>query len=125
VSRGVKVLVAGLLLSLSACSHGTGDVEPDNRRVTIEVRNQHALPMEIYALGAGSFQRLGLVHPGLDNTFYVPRNLIGSGSVRLEARPSGNGTQPFRSGDLLLNPGSVVDFVIAPQLFSSTVTQRP
>ncbi|MGH7579779.1 MAG: hypothetical protein ACREM9_06380 [Gemmatimonadales bacterium] len=121
----MKVLVAGLALTLSACSHGTGDVEPDNRRVTVEVRNQHALPMEVYALGAGSFHRLGVVHPGMDGTFYIPRNLVGSGSVQLEARPSGNGAQPFRSGDLLLNPGSVLDFIIAPQLFSSTVTQRP
>jgi len=123
VSRGVNVLVAGLVLTLSACSHGTGGVEPDNRRVTVEVRNQHALPIEVYALGGGSLHRLGLVHPGLDGTFYIPRNLVGGGSVRLEARPAGTG-QPFRSGDLLLSPGSVVDLIIAPQLFSSTATVR-
>jgi hypothetical protein len=123
VSRGLNVLVAGLVLTLSACSQGTGGVEPDNRRVTVEVRNQHALPMEVYALGGGSFHRLGVVHPGMDGTFYIPQNLVGGGSVRLEARPSGTG-QPFRSAALLLRPGSVVDLIISPQLFSSTATVR-
>jgi hypothetical protein len=79
--------------------------------------------MEVYALGGGSFHRLGVVHPGMDGTFYIPQNLAGGGSVRLEARPGGTG-QPFRSGDLLLLPGSVVDFIISPQLFSSTATVR-
>ena len=125
MSRGWNVLVTGLVVMLSACSQGTGDVEPDNRRATVEVRNRHALPIEIHVLGGGSTHRLGTVHPGMDGTFSVPKNLIGSGSVRLEARPSGNGVQPFRSADLLLNSGSVVDFIIAPQLFASTVTQRP
>jgi hypothetical protein len=124
VSHRSKVLAAGLLVTVWACSPSAGDVEPDHRRVTVSVTNQHALPMEVYALGAGTNQRLGTVHPGMDGRFFLPQTMIGGGSIRLEARPSGNG-QPFRSGDLLLAPGSVVDFVIAPQLFSSTVTLRP
>jgi hypothetical protein len=80
--------------------------------------------MEVYALGSGINHRLGTVHPGMAGHFVLPPNLIGSSSVRLEARPSGVG-RPFQSGELLLSPGAVVDFVIAPQLFSSTVTQRP
>ncbi len=124
MSRGRTVLVASLLLTAWACAPSGGGVEPDNRRVTVEVRNHNALPVEVYALGAGSTLRLGTVHPGMDGTYFVPQNLIGSGSVRLEARPSGSG-QPFRSADLIMAPGSVVDFIIAPQLFSSTVTLRP
>jgi hypothetical protein len=90
----------------------------------MEVSNQHALPMEIYAFASGITQRLGTVHPGMSSHFTVPQNLIGNGSVRFEARPTGGG-QPFRSGDLLLAPGAVVDFRIASQLFNSTVTRRP
>jgi hypothetical protein len=80
--------------------------------------------MEVYAGGSGITQRLGTVHPGMASHFVVPQALIGNGSVRLEARPSGGG-QPFRSGDLLLSPGAVVDLVIAAQLFNSTATIRP
>jgi hypothetical protein len=80
--------------------------------------------MEVYVLGSGITHRLGTVYPGMGGHFVVPQNLIGNSSVRFEARPSGDG-QPFRSGDLLLAPGTVVDFVIAARLFNSTVTHRP
>lgn len=80
--------------------------------------------MEVSALGSGINHRLGTVHPGMDGHFVVPQNLIGGSSVRFEARPSGDG-RPFLSGDILLAPGAVVDFVIGAQLFNSTVTRRP
>jgi hypothetical protein len=79
--------------------------------------------MEVSAVGSGIAHRMGTVHPGMAGHFVVPPNLIGNGSVLFEARPSGGG-QPFRSEDLLLEPGAVVDFAIAPQLFNSTVTRR-
>ncbi len=121
----LRVLVPGLLLAASACSRsGAGEVRPSEGPVSVEVTNRYSLPMEVYALGSGITQRLGTVHPGMNSHFVVPQNLIGQGSVRFEARPSGDG-QPFRSGDILLAPGAVVDFVIAAQLFNSTVTRRP
>ena len=123
--RGLRVLVPGLLLTVSACARSSGgETRPTDERVAIEVTNRHALPMEIYAVGSGINHRLGTVHPGLSSHFVLPQNLIGSSSVGLEARPGGN-IQPFRSGDILLAPGSVVDFVIGAQLFNSTVTRRP
>ncbi|MFL5494220.1 MAG: hypothetical protein ACJ8DC_07550 [Gemmatimonadales bacterium] len=123
--RRVGVLASALLLTVSACAHSGGsEVQPTGTPVSVEVTNQHALPMEVYALGSGITQRLGTVHPGMGSHFVVPQNLIGNGSVRFEARPTGGG-QPFRSGDILLAPGSVVDFMIAAQLFNSTVTRRP
>jgi hypothetical protein len=123
--RGLGILVPALLLTASACAHsGGGEVQPTEIPTYLEVTNQHALPMDIYALGSGITHRMGTVHPGMAGHFVVPQTLIGNGSVRLEARSSGGG-QPFRSEDLLLAPGAVVDFVIAPQLFNSTVTQRP
>ncbi|HWB40446.1 MAG TPA: hypothetical protein VG500_04260 [Gemmatimonadales bacterium] len=125
MARGVGVLTAVLLLAAPACAKSGGDeVEPNHRPVTVEVKNQFALPMEILANGSGIDHRLGTVHPGMRGTFRLPQAMIGGGSVRFEARPSGSG-RPFQSGDLLIAPGSVVDFVIAAQLFNSTVTLRP
>jgi hypothetical protein len=123
--RGLRILVPALLLTASACAHpGGGEIKSSDIPVYLEVTNQHALPMEIYAFASGITQRMGTVHPGMAGHFVVPQNLIGSGSVRFEARPNGAG-QPFRSGEILLAPGAVVDFRIAPQLFNSTVTRRP
>ena len=127
--RRSRLLVPVLLLTASACSHSRGgEVEPEVRETGIpayvEVENQHALPMEIYAFASGITQRLGTVHPGMSSRFTIPPNLIGNGSVRFEARASGGG-QPFRSGEILLEPGSVVDMRLEAQLFNSTVTRRP
>ena len=123
--RELRVLVPTLLLISSACSHsGGGEVKPTDIPVSVEVTNQHALPMEIYAVASGITQRLGTVHPGMSSHFSIPQNLVGNGSVRFEARPNAGG-QPFRSGEILLAPGAVVDFRIASQLFNSTVTRRP
>ena len=123
--RQLRVLVPGLLLTVSACSRSGGDeVRPTDKPVSIEVTNRHALPMEIYAVGSGINHRLGTVHPGLSSHFVLPQNLIGSSSVQLEAR-AGQNFRPFRSGEILMAPGSVVDFVIGAQLFNSTVTLRP
>jgi hypothetical protein len=44
--------------------------------------------------------------------------------VELQARPGG-GRQLFRSDKLLLAPGTIVEFLIARQLFNSTATLRP
>jgi hypothetical protein len=127
--RGWGILVPALLLTASACAHsggggGGGEIKPSDIPVYVEVTNQHALPMEIYAFASGITHRVGTVHPGMSGHFVIPQTLVGSGSVRFEAHPNGGG-QPFRSGDLLLAPGAVVDFRIAPQLFNSTVTRRP
>jgi hypothetical protein len=125
VLRGLRILAPALLLTASACAHSGGEeLQPTGSPVSVEVTNRHALPMEIYAIGSGITHRLGTVHPGMGGHFVVPQNLVGNGSVRFEARPSGNG-QPFRSGEILLAPGSVVDFVIGAQMFNSTVTRRP
>ena len=127
--RGLRFLVPALLVTAAACAHsGGGEAKPEIRETGIpayvEVQNQHALPMEVYAFASGITQRLGTVYPGMSGRFTIPQNLIGNGSVRFEARPSGGG-QPFRSGEILLEPGAVVDLEIAAQLFNSTVTRRP
>jgi hypothetical protein len=122
----LRVIVPALLLTASACARSSGGEAapvPGSARVEVEVTNQNALPMEVYASGSGITHRMGTVHPGLDGHFLIPQTLVGSGSVQFEARPSGGG-QPFRSGEILLAPGAFIEFQIAPQLFNSTVTLR-
>ena len=124
--RGWLLLVPGLLLTVSACARGSGGDEPQpaDSPVRVEVTNRHALPMEVEAVGSGARQRLGTVHPGMAGHFTVSQNLIGAGGVELLAHPNASREQ-FSSGPLLLAPGTIVEFVIAPQLFNSTATLRP
>ena len=122
----LRAFVPAMLLAASACAHsGTGEVTPSavSGKVEVQVTNQNALPMEVYATGSGIFHRMGTVNPGMDGNFVIPPNLVGNGSVQFEARPSGGG-QPFRSGEILLAPGAFIQFQIAPQLFNSTVVRR-
>jgi len=112
-------------LLLTACAHSTGtDAAPSSGTVEVRVSNQNALPMEVLASGSGINHRLGTVHPGMSGSFVIPQNLVGNGSVQFEARASGGGGQPFRSGQVMLAPGSLIEFQIAAQLFNSTVVRR-
>ena len=119
------LLVTALLVSGAACSHsgGTDGATPATGSVKVEVTNQNALPMEVYASGSGINHRLGTVHPGMDGHFVVPPTMVGNGSVVFEARPSGGG-QPFRSGEIMLAPDALIEFRIASQLFNSTVVRH-
>jgi hypothetical protein len=124
--RGWLMLTPWLLLTVSACARAGGGEEPgpDRSPVRVEVTNNHALAVEIYAAGSGITHRLGTVDPGMEAHFVIPQNLIGGGGVELQARPGG-GRQLFRSDKLLLAPGTIVEFLIARQLFNSTATLRP
>jgi hypothetical protein len=126
VLRRVWALVPGLLLCASACGKGNGTdaPTPNDSPVRVEVINRHALAVEVHAVGNGIDQRLGTVHPGLSARFVIPANLTTSGGVELQVGPTAS-NQRFRSGELLLAPGSVVDLIVTPQLFSSTATIRP
>jgi hypothetical protein len=125
VPRRLWTLVPVLLLSVPACAKGgTDEPGPSDSPVRIEVTNHHALPIEIFAAGNGASRRLGTVHPGMDAHFVVPATLTKSGGVELQAGPAGS-SERFRTGQLLLAPGTIVEFIVAPQLFSSTATLRP
>jgi hypothetical protein len=126
VLSGLRILVPAVLLTVSACAHrGGGEVPPASSPVHVEVTNHYGLPMEVSVTGAGSTLRLGIVHPHMVGSFVIPQALLGGGSaVEFRAQPSARGPL-FRSGEILLAPGEVVDFVITPVLFNSTVTIRP
>ena len=123
--RRVWALVPSLLLCTIACSKGgTASPGPSNDPVRVEVVNRHPLAVEVYAFATGMERRLGTVEPGMKASFVVPPNLTTSGDVELQVSPAAS-SQRFRSGSLLLAPGSIVDLNVAPQLFSSTATIRP
>jgi hypothetical protein len=127
--RGFWVLIPALLLTGSACRRGHGDeavsaVSPAEHPVSVDVTNNYALPVEIYAVGSGINQRLGTVHPGMAGHFVLPPALVGGNSVEFQARPTPPGNGTYRSGPLILNAGGTVDLVIATQLFNSTTMVR-
>ncbi len=120
-----SLLFLPLLLSLSACG-GRPDpdqVVPVGPPARVEVKNLHALPVEIDVAGNGTILRLGTVHPGMEASFEIPLNLTINGSAEIVVLPKTN-ARPFRSEPLLLHPGSVVDLVVTPRLFNSTATIR-
>ena len=123
--RRVWALVPSLLLCTIACNKGgTASPGPNKDPVRVEVVNRHPLAVEVYAFATGMERRLGTVEPGMKASFVVPPNLTTSGDVELQVSPAAS-SQRFRSGSLLLAPGSIVDLNVAPQLFSSTATIRP
>lgn len=119
-------LLAGLLLTGLACAGRGGDSdEPDpvNNPVRVEVTNNYPLAIEVVAVGGGITHRMGTVHPGMVARFVIPQNLVGAGGVELQAHPPAQ-SATFRTDPLLLAPGTIVDFVVTPQLFNSTATLR-
>ena len=124
--RRLSMVVSVLLLSTAGCARGgsTDEPHPSDSPVRVEVTNRHALAVEIYATGGGTSRRLGTVLPGMSAHFAIPANITTAGDVELEAGPNAS-PQRFRSGPLLLSPGTIVQLIVAPQLFNSTATLRP
>ncbi len=122
--RRAALVLTLLLAAAAACSRTGGtDTLPPLSAVEVRTTNNYALPVEIFASGSGIRQRLGTVHPGMSADFRLPPNLVGGGAIEFEAQPASNG-QPFRSGQVLVSPGALVDIVVAPQIFNSTVRVR-
>lgn len=127
---GARLLLAGVLLTSSACALGfgaagdTGSLPEAESAVRLNVTNHYNGPMEVYAAGSGTSYRMGTVYPGLSSRFVVRPGMIGGGVVEFLAQSGDRGTV-VRSGQLLLVPGNVVDFEIATSLGSSIATIRP
>jgi hypothetical protein len=128
--HGSSTLIAGVLLTATACGYGSGTIR-DTRRVQdiegavhLNVTNRSNGPMEIYAAGRGASYRIGTVLPGLTGHFIVRPTMVANGPVEFAAR-SDNRSQWIRSGQFLLVPGNVVDFELATTLEFSVATVRP
>jgi hypothetical protein len=127
---GPWILVAGLLLTSSACAYGIGSAKDTTRAqdaegvVQLNITNHNTGPMVVYAVGSGTSYLMGTVYPGLASHFVVRPGMITNGPVDFLARPR-NGGPLFRSGQLLLAPGDVVDFELGDYPLTSTARVRP
>jgi hypothetical protein len=131
VQRGLRVLVAGLLVASAACAHqvaAAGDAsepKPGIASVRVRVSNHYLTEMEIVVTGSGTVHRLGLVAPGLEREFDLPQVVVVGGAVTFRAhQPSGFGPY-FESEEVRIRPGNVVDFQIATNLLGSRAMVRP
>jgi hypothetical protein len=128
-ARGPGILSAALALASSACAYGLGSADdavrlssPDHA-VQIHVTNHSGSPMEIHAVGSGTFYGVGTVHPGLTRWFEVRPGMTVNGPVEFVAQAAGVPT--VRSGPILLRPGDVVDFDLGTHHVNSTAVVRP
>jgi alpha-amylase len=97
---------------------------PDDT-VVVHVTNNYALPMEIYAVGAGTAYRLGTVNPGTERRFALRQALVLNGAeVAFLAQASGYGPRA-QSDQMQVLPGDRVDFVIATNLIGTYAAVRP
>jgi hypothetical protein len=122
--RTTRMLIAGLILMSAACAHrGTSADSNQPLPVAVHVINHYALQVDVYAVAGGTSYLMGTVSPGIDSRYVLRQSLLALGPVQLVARPRG-GEQPFRSQQLLLAPGDVVELEITSTLINSTVTVR-
>ena len=120
--------MAGLVLMSSACAYGMGAESEASRLdpigvVHVNLTNRAGGPMEVYAAGAGTWYRIGVVNPGLNERFALRPGMLVNGAVELVAR--GDNGLVVRSGPNLLAPGDAVDFDLEPHVSTSTATVRP
>jgi hypothetical protein len=117
------------LLALAACATGGGgryssEVGPDTRPVRVTVTNNYGLPAEIYVVGCGTTQRLGLAFPGLVSRYVVPPALYNCGGLAEFVAQPGGRERPVSAGLEMLGPGDVVDFQITTHLIASYTSVR-
>lgn len=127
--RTAGAVLAALLLTSSGCitvQRGAGSPSPsqaDGGDVRLHITNHHGFPLEVYAVGAGTYYRMGTALPGFAGRFVLRQAMIGNGPVEFVAR-SGDRNPPIRSGPLLLAPGNTVDFNIAVHRLNSAAFVR-
>ena len=129
-NRNAHILLTGMLLTGFACAPGVGTVRDAatlpaaEGMVQLNVTNHGSGPMEIFAIGSGTYYRMGTVLPGFVSHFILRRAMIASGPVEFLAR-AGSGGPPARSDRLLLAPGDEVDFKLTTSHTTSIATVRP
>ncbi len=126
--RGLKALVAAALIAGAATACGrtaapydTGSAQPAARAITVSVKNDNMLAMDIYAVSGGTSTRLGSVGPGLHDTMVLDPSLMRDGLVNIVARPVGGG-RPVSTGTLNPVAGQTIDFEIGINLIDSRAT---
>lgn len=121
----VRSAAAALLvpLSLSACIRGRG--HGDAQSATLEVTSNYIGPLDLFAARDNGFvQRIGNVSSSRTTRFRLDASLIGgAGAIRIIAVPVADNGRAS-TGQIVVRPGDVVQFNIAPSLQASTVFVR-
>ncbi len=91
--------------------------------IVLNVTNDYGSPVEIYAIGSGTYYRMGTVFPGLKGHFVLRQSMMSAGPVEFVAQIDRNPV--VRSGRLVLTAGDIVDFEIANNQLNSSAVVRP
>jgi hypothetical protein len=110
--RTTPIVLAAVLLFLSACGGAGGRSPQPRERTTVTVENQAWLDMNVFALEGSSRHRLGTVTATSTRTFDIPAALVGTGrQLSFLADPIGSSTQAT-SYAMFVRPGDNVTLTI-------------
>jgi hypothetical protein len=118
-------LLAPVALAACASSGRRGGGAAGAGTATLEVRNDHLGPVNLYAVRQGGYvRRIGSVFSSRVERFRLGSDLIGAGgSLQIIAVPvAANGRAS--TGALMLQPGETVRFNVANNLAASSVFVR-
>ncbi len=130
--RAIRALVTAAMITgaatatacgRSAAPYDAGSAQPAARAITVSVKNDNMLAMDLYAVTADHSTRLGAVEPGMSDTMVLDPSFLPNGFVEIVARPVGGG-RPVSTGSLNPMPGQTIDFEIGFNLSDSRATIR-
>ena len=110
--RTTPIVLAAVLLFLSACGGAGGRSPQPRERTTVTVENQAWLDMNVFALEGSTRHRLGTVTATSTRTLAIPAALVGTGrQLSFLADPIGSSTQAT-SYAMFVRPGDNVTLTI-------------
>lgn len=124
-SRSARI--GALMLALAAtasCAHKNSPNEepaPMPEPITVSVRNENFLDMNVAVVANGVSRRLGSVSGNGTATFTVNWNVANGNLIAITATPIG-GRGQASTGQVSVNPGQVIEFRVASVLRQSAVS---
>ncbi len=119
VRRGSLALDTPFNLVLLSQPH-----RPENDSVVVYVTDNYALPMDIFAVAAGTTFRMGTVNPGIESRFVLRPDLMATNhQVTFIAQATAVGPH-FVTDPMPVSPGDVIDFILETNLIGSRAVVR-
>ncbi len=119
--------VAAVLIALVAGAACGGERSPATSALQTQgdalltVTNDYWLDAVVYAVQAGTRQRIGTVAGFSSDTLPLRRTMVGAGSIRLLVEPIGSSTRHVTE-PVHVDPGDMVDLRIGNPLNLSSIT---
>ena len=93
--------------------------------VIVNVINNYALPVDVFAMANGTTFRMGTVNPGIESQFVLRKDLLATNrQVTFVAQATAVGPR-FTTDPMYVSPGDVIDFTIELNLIGSRAVVRP